>query len=39
MERLTEEFVVKYTYNFNVIKENTLTLRETDMTLRGLTID
>ena len=38
-ERLTEEFVVEYTYNSNAIEGNTLTLRETDMVLRGLTID
>ena len=39
LERLTEEFVVEYTYNSNAIEGNTLTLRETDMVLRGLTID
>ena len=39
MERLTEEFIVEYTYNSNAFEENTLTLRETDMVLRGLTID
>ncbi len=38
-ERLTEEFAVEYTYNSNAIEGNTLTLRETDMVLRGLTID
>lgn len=38
-ERLTEEFVVECTYNSNAIEGNTLTLRETDMVLRGLTID
>ena len=37
VERLTEEFVVEYTYNSNAIEGNTLTLRETDMVLRGLT--
>ena len=37
--RLTEEFVVEYTYNSNAIEGNTLTLRETDMVLRGLTVD
>ena len=37
--RLTEEFVVEYTYNSNAIEGSTLTLRETDMVLRGLTID
>ena len=39
VERLTEEFVIEYTYNSNAIEGNTLTLRETDMVLRGLTID
>lgn len=37
--RLREEFVVEYTYNSNAIEGNTLTLRETDLVLRGLTID
>ena len=37
--RLTEEFIIEYTYNSNAIEGNTLTLRETDMVLRGLTID
>lgn len=39
LERLKEEFVVEYTYNSNAIEGNTLTLRETDLVLRGLTID
>lgn len=39
LERLREEFVVEYTYNSNAIEGNTLTLRETDLVLRGLTID
>lgn len=39
MERLSEEFAVEYTYNSNAIEGNTLTLRETDMVLRGLTKD
>lgn len=39
IERLNEEFTVEYTYNSNAIEGNTLTLRETDMVLRGLTID
>ncbi len=39
MERLNEEFIVEYTYNSNAIEGNTLTLRETDLVLRGLTID
>lgn len=38
VQRLTEEFVVEYTYNSNAIEGNTLTLRETDMVLKGLTI-
>lgn len=38
VQRLTEEFAVEYTYNSNAIEGNTLTLRETDMVLRGLTI-
>ncbi len=37
--RLNEEFTIEYTYNSNAIEGNTLTLRETDMVLRGLTID
>lgn len=39
VERLTEQFIVEYTYNSNAIEGNILTLRETDMVLRGLTID
>lgn len=39
VERLGEQFIVEYTYNSNAIEGNTLTLRETDMVLRGLTID
>lgn len=39
LERLAEEFIVEYTYNSNAIEGNTLTLRETDMVLRGLMID
>jgi Fic family protein len=39
VERLTEEFAVEYTYHSNAIEGNTLTLRETDMVLRGMTID
>ena len=38
MERFNEEFTVEYTYNSNAIEGNTLTLRETDLVLRGLTI-
>ena len=37
--RLNEEFIVEFTYNSNAIEVNTLTLRETDLVLRGLTID
>ena len=39
IERFNEEFAVEYTYNSNAIEGNTLTLRETDLVLRGLTID
>lgn len=39
VQRLYEDFLVEYTYNSNAIEGNTLTLRETDMVLRGLTID
>lgn len=39
LERLNEEFLISYTYNSNAIEGNTLTLRETEMVLRGLTID
>jgi excisionase family DNA binding protein len=39
VERLGEQFIVEYTYNSNAIEGNTLTLRETDMVLRGLTVD
>ena len=39
VQRLYEDFTVEYTYNSNAIEGNTLTLRETDMVLRGLTID
>ncbi len=37
--RLNEQFSIEYTYNSNAIEGNTLTLRETDMVLRGLTVD
>ncbi|MBR4452205.1 MAG: Fic family protein [Clostridia bacterium] len=39
LERLNEEFTVEFTYNSNAIEGNALTLRETDLVLRGLTID
>ncbi len=38
VERLNEQFAIEYTYNSNAIEGNTLTLRETDMALKGLTI-
>jgi len=37
--RLNEDFVVEYTYDSNAIEGNTLTLKETALVLRGLTID
>ncbi|MFI3229263.1 MAG: Fic family protein [Bacillota bacterium] len=39
LKRLREQFLVEFTYNSNAIEGNTLTLRETDLVLRGLTID
>ena len=39
LERLNEEFLVECTYNSTAIEGNTLTLRETDMVLKGITID
>ena len=39
VQRLYEDFMIEYTYNSNAIEGNTLTLCETDMVLRGLTID
>lgn len=39
ISRLNEEFIVEYTYNSNAIEGNTLTLRETNLVLRGLTIN
>lgn len=36
---LNEQFAVEYTYNSNAIEGNTLTLKETDLVLRGLTVD
>lgn len=39
VERLSEQFIVEFIYNSNAIEGNTLTLRETDMVLRGLTIE
>lgn len=39
LERVNEEFIVEYTYNSNAIEGNTLTLKETDLVLKGLTIN
>ena len=39
VQRLYEDFMVEYTHNSNAIEGNTLTLRETEMVLRGLTVD
>lgn len=38
-ERLMHDFVVEFTYNSNAIEGNTLTLRETDLVLQGITIN
>ncbi|MGI6377915.1 Fic family protein [bacterium] len=38
VQRLSEEFIIEYTYNSNAIEGNTLTLKETDLVLKGLTI-
>ena len=38
IQRVNEEFLIEYTYNSNAIEGNTLTLRETDMVFKGLTI-
>lgn len=38
LERLLEQFMIEFTYNSNAIEGNTLTLRETDLVLKGLTI-
>lgn len=38
-ERIMQEFTIEFTYNSNAIEGNTLTLRETDMVLQGITID
>lgn len=37
--RLKDEFLVEFTYNSNAIEGNTLTLQETAMVLKGMTID
>lgn len=36
---MNEHFLIEYTYNSLAIEGNTLTLRETDMALRGFTIN
>lgn len=38
LTRLLEEFAVENTYNSNAIEGNTLTLRETNLVLQGLTV-
>lgn len=38
-QRLREEFLIDFTYNSNAIEGNTLTLKETAMVLKGITID
>lgn len=37
--RLSDEFMIEFTYNSNAIEGNTLTLKETAMALEGMTID
>ncbi len=39
LARLMDDFSIVLTYNSNAIEGSTLTLRETDLVLRGLTID
>ena len=39
VERLSQEFMIEFTYNSNAIEGNTLTLKETAMALEGMTID
>ena len=39
LARLSEEFMVSFTYNSNAIEGNTLTLQETALVLEGITID
>jgi Fic family protein len=38
-ERLAHEFIIEFTYNSNAIEGNTLTLKETALTLEGMTVD
>ncbi|MBR4804695.1 MAG: hypothetical protein IK032_08675, partial [Bacteroidales bacterium] len=39
LEALREVFVVEHTFNSNAIEGNTLTLKETQLVLQGVTID
>jgi len=39
IKRLQEEFLIEFTYNSNAIEGSTLTLKETAMVLKGITID
>ena len=39
VSQIREDMRVRFTYHSNAIEGNTLTLRETDLVLRGLTID
>lgn len=39
LARLKEEFLIEFTYNTNAIEGSTLTLQETAMVLKGMTID
>ncbi|MHB1406913.1 MAG: Fic family protein [Desulfitobacteriaceae bacterium] len=38
-KRLHEDFLIEYTYSSNAIEGNTLTLKETAIVLKGITID
>lgn len=38
-EALRQEFIVEHTYNSNAIEGNTLTMKETQLVLQGVTID
>lgn len=39
VERLAQEFMIDFTYNSNAIEGNTLTLKETALTLEGMTVE
>lgn len=39
LARLREEFTAEYTYNSNAIEGNSLTLKETELVLQGITVD